>query len=444
MFNFTNKKYAIPTPAVNTYGKGVTEPLEETRQYPDGLTPKELDFWTGGSKLFNHPFILNSAGMYRLGEWPDNAVTRANKDGLMIIGDSGGFQLGNGNLKGMPEFGEDLNAAQALERWDAVSDRVRKWVVAFGESFTTHMMTLDHPLWLAADPNSKSSFAKCTVEQLTALTVENLHFIEANRQGNTKYLNVVQGITNDEFEHWWAAVKQFEFEGWALAGGAGANGGIAQMLYAIHRMKEDGAFEEGRTHVHVLGVSTLKWAVFLTAIQNALREQYSDFTVTYDSSSPFQAAMKYQKAYIAPVLGTELNSWKLPAVMVPHGFEHRESTEKFVCDASPLGKLMTLGDLNVKGGKHAKNHFDAQSLYLVANHNVWTQLDALFKANEAAFGDQKHKKTPEKYLKCIDLIQQSFKVDDWRLFLAKHQEFFDDVAPCIYTSKEEVEVSDAA
>ena len=49
MFNFTNKKYAIPTPAVNTYGKGVTEPLEETRQYPDGLTPKELDFWTGGS-----------------------------------------------------------------------------------------------------------------------------------------------------------------------------------------------------------------------------------------------------------------------------------------------------------------------------------------------------------------------------------------------------------
>ena len=154
--------------------------------------------------------------------------------------------------------------------------------------------------------------------------------------------------------------------------------------------------------------------------------------------------MKYQKAYIAPVLGTELNSWKLPAVMVPHGFEHRESTEKFVCDASPLGKLMTLGDLNVKGSKHAKNHFDAQSLYLVANHNVWTQLDALFKANEAAFGDQKHKQTPEKYLKCIDLIQQSFKADDWRLFLAEHQEFLDDVAPCIYTSKEEVEVSDAA
>lgn len=442
MFDFKDKKFAIPTTAVNSYGTGILDDVSETRQYPDGVDPSDLNFWSGDSKLFNHPFILNSAGMYRVGEWPNNAVTRANKKEVMIIGDSGGYQLGTGKLKGMPEFGEELNAAQALERWDHAADRVRKWVVSFGESFTTHMMTLDHPLWLAVDPNSKSAFAKCSVAQLTDLTVENLHYIEANRQGYTKWLNVVQGISNDEFEYWWAAVKDFKFEGWALAGGAGANGGIAQMLYAILRMREDGAFDEGREHMHVLGVSTLKWAVFLTAIQNALRGQYADFTVTYDSSSPFQSAMKYQKAYIAPELGTQLGSWKLASTLVPQGFEYRESTKQFVCDASPIGKSMVLGDLNVKGGKHAKNHFDAQSLYLIANHNVWIQLDSLYKANEAAFGDDKQKRTPEKYIKCIDLIQESFKAKDWRSFLIEHKTFFDEVAPSTYDAEEQ-ETQDA-
>jgi len=437
MFNFKEKKFAIPTPAVNSYAKGILEEISETRQYPDSLDPSDLNFWDGRSNLFNHPFILNSAGMYRVGEWPDNAVTRANKSEVMIIGDSGGYQLGTGVLKGMPEFAEELTAAQALERWDLVADRVRKWVVAFSESFTTHAMTLDHPLWLAADPNSKSAFAKCSVQQLTALTVENLHYIEANRQGYTKYLNVVQGITNNDFEYWWAAVKEFNFSGWALAGGAGANGGIYQMLYAIKRMQEDGAFEGGRVHMHVLGVSTLKWAVFLTAIQNAMREKYPDFILTYDSSSPFQSAMKYQKAYITPELGIELGSWKISSAKLPHGFEYRDSTKKFICDSTPIGKLMTLGDLNVKGGKHAKNHFDAQSLYMVANHNVCVQLDAINQANEAAFGEDKHKRTPEVYLKCIDLLRDVIKADAWHSILDENKSFFDEVAPSSYATEEE-------
>lgn len=443
MFNFTLKKYAIPTPAVNDYAKGILDEVEDTRQFPDGVKSEDLNYWNGKSKLFNHPYVLNSVGMYRVGEWPDNAVTRANKNEVMIIGDSGGYQLGTGKLKGMPEFGDELNAAQVRERWDAIANRVRNWQLSWSEAFTTHAMTLDLPLWLAVDQGSKSAFAKCSVQDLTALTVENLHFIEANRIGNTKFLNVVQGITNDEFEYWWSHIRGFKFEGWALAGGAGANGGLSQMLYAIKRMEEDNAFKDGRTHMHVLGVSTLKWAVFLTAIQKAMREKYPDFTVTFDSSSPFQAAMKYQKAYIAPELGTELASWKISTVRVPQGFEYRESKEKFVCDSSPIGQKLVLGDLNVKGSKHAKNHFDAQSLYLVANHNVAVQLEAIYQANEAAFGEDKQKRTPPEYLKCIDSINDVIKAADWRSSIDEHKTIFDAVAPCTYSVKEE-EAKDAA
>ncbi len=127
---------------------------------------------------------------------------------------------------------------------------------------------------------------------------------------------------------------------------------------------------------------------------------------------------------------------------MPQGFEYHKSTKKFVCDSSPIGKLMTLGDLNVKGSKHAKNFFDAQSLYLIANHNVFVQLEAIHSANEAAFGDDKHKRTPEKYLKCIDLIQEVFKVDDWRGFLSKNKIFFDSVASSIYGNGTAVEQDD--
>lgn len=443
MSTFKIKNKAIYLPAVNDFASGILKEVKETRQFPDGFTADDLNFWDKNSKLFHYPYILNSAGMYKVGEWPNNAVTRANQDEVMIFGDSGGYQLGTGKLKGLPDFGEKMSAAQVLERWDAVAHRVRKWVVAFSESFTTHAMTLDHPLWLLHDPDTESAFSDCNVKQLTALTVENLHYIETHQQGSTKWLNVVQGLSTSEIDYWWDAVKPFKFSGWALAGGAGANGGLYQMLYAILRMREEDAFEDARTLLHVLGVSTLKWSVFLTTIQNALREQYADFTVTYDSSSPFQAAMIYQKAYNSPELSTNVGSWALSANLVPQGFEYRNSTKQFPFESSPLGDAMVLGDLNVRGGEHAKNHFDSLSLYMIANHNVYVMLDAIERANEAAFGADKHKHTPEKYLQCIDLIQEAFKVSDWRNFLTKNKAFFDSVTPCAYAEKK-VEVANVA
>lgn len=435
MSNFNTKNYAIYLPAINDFAFGVTKSMNDTRQFPYGITVSDLNFWDKESKLFHYPYILNSVGIYTVGDWPNNAVTRANSSEVMIFGDSGGFQLGTGKLKGLSGFNEKLPAAQVLERWDAVADRVRKWVVAFSESFTTHAMTLDHPLWLLTDPDSKSAFANCTMEQLTALTVENLHYIDAHRQGYTKWINVVQGLTTKEIDYWWDAVKPFKFSGWALAGGAGARGGLYQTLYTILRMRDDGAFEDGRNNLHVLGVSKLNWAVFLTAIQNALRTQYPDMTVTFDSSSPFQTAMIYNKAYITPNLGTSIGSWGLATARVPQCHSHRESTEKFAQNTSPLGKKMVLGDLNVRGGLHAKKHFDGLSLYMLSNHNVWVMLDAIQQANESAFADDKQNRTPAQYLKCIDIIQHAMKAADWRVYLDANKEFLESVTPNDYAPK---------
>jgi len=157
MKEFNTKNKAIYLPAINDFASGILKEVSDTRQFPSGLTTDDLNFWDKNSKLFHYPHILNSAGMYKVGDWPNNAVTRTNKDEVMIFGDSGGYQLGTGKLKGIPEFAEKMPAAQVLERWDHVAHRVRKWVVAFCESFTTHAMTLDHPLWVLHDPDAKSN-----------------------------------------------------------------------------------------------------------------------------------------------------------------------------------------------------------------------------------------------------------------------------------------------
>ena len=435
MYKFNTKDYAIYLPAINDFASGITKEMSNIRPFPEEITINDLNFWDKSNKLFHYPFILNSAGRYAVGDWPNNAVTRADKGEVMIIGDSGGYQLGTGKLKGLPGFNEKMSAQEVLERWDAVADRVRKWVVAFSESFTTHAMTLDHPLWLLTDPDSESAFANCTMEQLTALTVENLHYIDAHRQGFTKWINVVQGLTTAEIDYWWDAVKPFKFSGWALAGGAGARGGLYQTLYTILRMRDEGAFEDGCNHLHVLGVSKLNWAIFLTAIQNTLRTQYPEMTVTFDSSSPFQTAMIYNKAYITPNLGKNPSSWSLSSNLVPQGHSYRESTDKFPQSTSPLGKKMVLGDLNVQGGVHAKKHFDSLSLYMIAHHNVWVMLDAIQQANQNAFGEDKETRTPLPYLKCIEVIQKALKAKEWRQYLEANKDLLDSVTPNAYAPK---------
>jgi hypothetical protein len=150
-------------------------------------------------------------------------------------------------------------------------------------------------------------------------------------------------------------------------------------------------------------------------------------------------AAERNKAYISPELSNSLSSWRISSAKVDQGYAHRGSAENFPYNNSPIGKLLTLGDLNVQGSDTAKVHFDSMSRYLIANHNVWVMLDAIERANKAAFDDSSQKRVPEKISKCIRLIQEAFKVEDWRSFLASNKEFFDSIAPNAYLSKEEVE-----
>lgn len=421
-FNITD--YAVYLPAVNdTYARCLVTEKLGSRSFPAGLGVEDLEFWNEGNKLWHYPYLLHSIGSYKVGSNPDNAVTRTDKSMAVVIGDSGGFQIGKGTLEGYKALTPHMPADAAIAAWRDADD-VRRWILGWLESSSTYAMSIDMPLW-AAEENTKSPFSNCSREQLLDMTLNNLQYIDVYRQGHTKWLSVVQGIDNAATEQWWDAVKKYKWGGWALAGGAGSRGGLAQLLHTVMLMRDDGAFVEGLDWVHTLGVSQLKWAVILTAIQRNLRKSNSKLTISFDTSSVFQQGMRRENAYISPVLTTNANTWVLPSESSPQSYKRIGSTDPFPF-SSAIGDKMTVGHLNVQDwDAFDKRQYDNVSLLLLSNHNIWVTLDAVQRANECAFGNDCHEKAPRLYLDCIDLIDELFTVDDWRGFIAKNKSTFD-------------------
>ena len=116
-----------------------------------------------------------------------------------------------------------------------------------------------------------------SVKQLIDLTVENLKYIDTQRDiGNehkTKWLNVTQCIGNvngvNSGLEWYNAVKDFDFEGWAFGGGTAIH--LNQLLRWTRKIIEDGKFE-GREWIHILMKSPPYSSILYTVIQNKINE----------------------------------------------------------------------------------------------------------------------------------------------------------------------------
>ena len=68
-----------------------------------------------------------------------------------------------------------------------------------------------------------------------------------------------------------------------------------RILKRILLLRDDGMLGGRRQLLHILGISQLVWAVALTAVQRGIQASTgSPFTVSFDSSTPFLWAGKYQ------------------------------------------------------------------------------------------------------------------------------------------------------
>lgn len=418
-------QYPFASAVVNNKGLG-------DRAFPKGIKLTDLDFLNPKSKLWHYGYALYSAGQFTDARPKACCVTNRDRAHTTVLGDSGGFQIGKGTLKGTEHFKKAKSADAVCEMWRDSVD-VRQRIVRWLDAHSDYAMTIDMPLWAKDPANSKTPFHKCTVEQLIELSVENLAYIQRNSDGSTKWLNVLQGTDPKDSKQWWDAVKSYRMGGWALAGSVGWRGGLDSVLHYVMLMRDDDAFAKGQDWLHVLGVSQPTWAVLLTALQRGIRKhcKNSKLRVSYDSASPFQAGGKRQQVVRYPKFTRDSASWVMSAHEAPvNPIYAGKAGEAFHFPyPSPLGDLLTLNHINVRGGEFNDKTLDTISTHLLTNHNCWVYVRSFLEANELVYmhKSEADKAVPQKLLDTCAFIEDLLGDDAWQAKLKKHDKLLTDV-----------------
>jgi hypothetical protein len=346
---------------------------------PKGLTLADLDFLNPNSNLWHCKYVLYSAGQFDRAQIRNPDMVSMRGADTVVVGDSGGYQIGTGKLKevqGWNQFRNDPSAVAA--HWTmnfGIRDRIMRWL----DRYCDYAMTLDMPLWVLQDPKAQKSspFAKLSVDQLVDLSYDNLKYFADNRGKATgrsaKYLNILQDIGEDTGERWYQRVKDFEFEGWAF--GSDTKSGIDPILKWVRRLLDDGKLNSKTEWLHILGVSTLEMGVCLTALQTRLRELIGNpnFAVSYDSSSPFQTSGIAQKICMLPELTEDINTWRIKSVPYPQHPKFKSRTDiRYLEDiVSPIANLVSINDFHAKSGPMETRFLDTLAQHLLTNHNIY-------------------------------------------------------------------------
>ncbi len=439
-------KFAVYLPAMQFhYASAVNNnKLLKGRSFPKEIKLTDLDFLNPKSKLWHYGYALYSAGQFTDARPKACAVANRDKEHTTILGDSGGFQIGKGTLRGTEHLKRAKTSAEVCELWKNNAD-IRKWIVQWLEANSDYAMTIDMPLWAKFPSNSKTPFHKCSVQELIDLSIGNLDYIKRNSRGKIKWLNVIQGTNHDDWKLWWNAVKKYKFNGWALAGSVGwrgikenknegieGMGGLQSVLQIVLTMRDENAFDKGQDWMHVLGVSQPTWAVLLTALQRAIRQHCDNdkFRISYDSASPFQAGGRYQKVVRYPKFTKDVASWAMTMHEAPVNPIYADTGSNYHFPySSPVGDLLTLNHLNIRGGDLQKAAYDTVSNHLLTNHNVWVYVRSFLEANELAFmqASEADKAVPQKLIDMCAFIEYILGEERWQAKLKKEKLLLADV-----------------
>lgn len=352
--------YAIFTPAIQKQYAQFTRKRTTVRPMPGGLVPADLNFLDKDSNLFYFPAALYSAGQFTYNQMANPKpcmVTKRNHDKTFILGDSGGFQILTGKLK-------------------VSGDKDRGVIFNWLETHTNLAMTLDVPTQLA---NDYKEFGKCLGDTLEHLRYWRSRYPKGQQTG--PFLNVLQGGYPTWIQEWDDFVTSEEFSGWAIAGKNKKN--LYEVMKRLLKLADSDKINKKLFWIHFLGVSDLTTACYLTAIQKNFAALLDDpgFHISFDASSPFLLAGRYDQAYT----GYEVR---------PSGLRIRSTTldtrnkkligsdEPFPYANSPIGKLLTMGDLVVKRPTKSEPGLDSLGIAMLQNHNIYVHMKAVIEANK--------------------------------------------------------------
>ena len=299
----TQKDYAHFLPALSgfyaTYvGKQRFDEYVDKSRIPSNFRNgiESLNYLNPNQGQFKYRWSLYSAGHAELDinkhSPKEDMIRNRDRDYSWVLGDSGGFQIGKGVWEG---DWKDPSCPKAQKKRDGVL----RWM----DEYMDYGMILDIPAWVARSPaGAKATGISTYGEAVTATRINNDYWMR-NRNGNCKFLNVLQGETHEDADDWYDQMKDYcdpkkypndHFNGWSMGGQNMCD--VHLVLRRIIELRYDGLLEKGIHDVmHFLGTSKLEWATLLTDVQRAIRKHHNEnFMATFDCASPFLATANGQ------------------------------------------------------------------------------------------------------------------------------------------------------
>ena len=387
------RDYAVYLPAISSFYSTYIAKQRLEEFVPLDRIPKGFDRGIEGMNFLNpeegyffYKYALYSAGHAQLdlnkAMTQDSMLQQRDRANTMVLGDSGGYQIGKGILK-----------FDWLDFEGKAANKVRDDILAWLEVTADWSMLLDVPSW-ACDPVNREKTGLTSFQDCLDKTCFNNEYWLKRRVGQTKFLNVLQGSDWDTAEQWYQGVKQFSdtavwgdkaAEGWAFGGVNMCKMDIT--LKRLMTMREDGLLE-GKNWIHFLGTAQLDWACYLTSIQRQLRKHINEeLTISFDCASPF-VATAHGLAYTNPIHTPK--KWSTVMDKAPDNKALAGSDIPFPFE-SEFGRRLVMGDichyapgmLN-KIKKEGKTSWDSFSYALYMGHNVYCHITAVQRANHLA------------------------------------------------------------
>jgi len=318
-----------------------------------------------------------------------------NRSTSWVLGDSGGFQIGKGKWEGN---WKDPNCPKAQKK--------RKQVLEWMDELMDYGMCLDIPAWVARSPEGQKATGISTYAEAVQGTYINNDWFVNNRNGNCKFLNVLQGENHPDADDWYDRMKKYcdpsvygdrAFNGWAMGGQNMCD--VHLVLKRLIALRFDGLLEKGQQDwMHFLGTSKLEWALLLTDIQRAIRKYHNEnFTISFDCASPFLATANGQIYVQTEIQDREKWLYRmLPSiddkkyyrdtrlfqdVVVQDGhFTNFETSP--IMDGVKINEICIYGPNDVnKIGKIGRTSWDSFTYAIMMGHNVWMHVNAVQEAN---------------------------------------------------------------
>jgi hypothetical protein len=507
--------YAVFLPATSGFyatfiGKqrysNYVDPARLPASFVNGV--ESLNYLEPDKGMFYYHWCLYSAGHANLDltkkDESEDMFRNRDRSTSWVLGDSGGFQIGKGVWEGewrdpnsqevqskMAEcIAKGLESVPALDKnGNIVKDKngnikttkidhvkvyqsqldaaqkKREQVLAWMDALMDYGMVLDIPAWVCRSPAGIKATGISSYDEAVAATKFNNEYFIKHRNGNCKFLNVLQGETFKDADDWYDQMKGFcdpklypgkHFNGWAMGGQNMCD--VHLVLKRLVALKFDGLLEQGfQDWMHFLGTSKLEWAVLLTDIQRAIRKYHNpNFTISFDCASPFLATANGQIYILTET--KDRSKWVYR--MVPSADDKKYSSdtrlfkdavvqdklfkkgngkknEYYNFESSPLIDQVQIkdiciyapGDLN-KIGKEGKTSWDSFSYAIQMGHNVWHHINAVQEANR-----QNDKNIYPAMLTLADANKKKF-------FTSTDGDFFKEIVDKIFAATSRTEADD--